>query len=102
MSDGDEELSPGEYLKDLAERICQIPVMYGTDGYDYDRLQEIARAIEPGHAHNFALIETVRKRQQEPGGLLTWILIDRFYCKSCLEQFENRKEQLSDSQPEWW
>jgi hypothetical protein len=102
MSDGDEELSPGEYLKDLAERIFQIPVMYGTDGYDYDRLQEIACAIEPGHSHNFALIETVRTKLQHPCGSLAWIRIDRFYCRSCLEQQENRHEACSDSQPEWW
>lgn len=43
---GPEALSDPEYLRDLAERLRHIPVMYGTDGYDIDRLYEMARAIE--------------------------------------------------------
>lgn len=44
--DDNEELPPAAYLRDLAERLRHVPVMYGTDGYDIDRLAEIARAIE--------------------------------------------------------
>ncbi len=39
------ELLPSEYLKDLAQRIFRIPVMYGVDQYDYERLNEIARDL---------------------------------------------------------
>ena len=40
------ELPAAEYLRDLANRLMHVPVEYGTDGYDIDRLAEIARAIE--------------------------------------------------------
>lgn len=39
------ELGPAEYLRDLAERLMHVPAMYGTDGYDCDRLKEIARVL---------------------------------------------------------
>lgn len=37
------EMSDAEYLRDLAERLMHVPATYGTDGYDTDRLSEIAR-----------------------------------------------------------
>jgi|JI10StandDraft_1071094.scaffolds.fasta_scaffold906808_1 hypothetical protein len=40
------ELPAAEYLRDLANRLMHVPVEYGTDGYDIDRLAEIAREIE--------------------------------------------------------
>lgn len=40
------ELSPADYLRDLAGRIFRIPAMYGVDGYDFDRLHEIARDLD--------------------------------------------------------
>lgn len=40
------ELPVVAYLRDLSERLMDIPVMYGTDGYDIDRLNEIARDLE--------------------------------------------------------
>jgi hypothetical protein len=40
------DLTDVEYLRDLAERLRHIPVMYGTDDGDIDRLLEIARALE--------------------------------------------------------
>jgi hypothetical protein len=43
--DEEPELDNVEYLRDLAGRIFRIPVMYGTDGYDYDRLYRIAREL---------------------------------------------------------
>lgn len=41
-----EEKSDTEFLCDLAERLMRIPVMYGTDQGDIDRLNEIARKLE--------------------------------------------------------
>lgn len=41
-----EELSDIDYLRDLADRINKIPTMYGTDGYDVERLQEMANKLE--------------------------------------------------------
>jgi hypothetical protein len=35
-----------EYLRELAERLRQIPVMHGVDGGDIDRLQRIASELE--------------------------------------------------------
>lgn len=40
------ELSDVAYLRDLAERLRNVPCMYGTDGYDIDRLQEVAQNLE--------------------------------------------------------
>jgi len=37
-----EEMNDSEYLKDLAERIRYIPAFNGVDGYDVDRIEEIA------------------------------------------------------------
>jgi hypothetical protein len=34
------------YLRNLADRIFRIPVMYSVDQGDCDKLREIARAIE--------------------------------------------------------
>lgn len=38
-----ESMDDEEYLRDLAERLRHIPVMYGTDDYDIGRLLQIAR-----------------------------------------------------------
>ena len=46
MSDGDFETSSVEFLRDLSERLRRVPVMYGTDGYDIDRLRWIAQDLE--------------------------------------------------------
>lgn len=35
-----------EFLRDLAERLRHVPVMYGTDDGDIDRLLVIAREVE--------------------------------------------------------
>jgi hypothetical protein len=40
------ELPTVEYLRDLAERLMRVPVMYGTDQGDVDRLLAIARLVE--------------------------------------------------------
>lgn len=42
----DEKLNDVQYLRDLAERVFRIPVKYGTDQYDTDRLCRIARKLE--------------------------------------------------------
>jgi hypothetical protein len=42
----DDELPPVEYLRDLADRIFQIPVKHGVDQGDHSRLLEIARSLE--------------------------------------------------------
>ena len=41
-----EEISDAEYLRNLMERIGRIPGTYGVDGYDMDRLREIASKLE--------------------------------------------------------
>lgn len=49
MTDEDEdfvELPPKQYLLDLANRLRRIPVVYGIDGYDIDRLAQIAKLIQ--------------------------------------------------------
>jgi hypothetical protein len=48
----DTELPPAAYLRDLAERLMHIPVMYGIDQGDSDRLAEIAREIEKAPARH--------------------------------------------------
>lgn len=40
-----DELNDADYLRDLSARLMDIPVMYGTDGYDVDRLSQIANSI---------------------------------------------------------
>ena len=40
------ELDDAVYLRNLAERLMRIPVMYGTDGYDIDRLHQIAAFLD--------------------------------------------------------
>lgn len=35
-----------EFLRDLAERLFRVPVMYGVDQGDSDRLYQIAKAME--------------------------------------------------------
>jgi hypothetical protein len=40
------ELVPTYFLRDLADRLMNVPGTYGTDQYDTDRLYSIARAIE--------------------------------------------------------
>jgi hypothetical protein len=41
------EVEDADYLRNLSARLRRIPVMYGTDGYDIDRLLEIARSLKP-------------------------------------------------------
>lgn len=42
-----EELNSVDFLRDLAERLMHVPVMYGTDQGDVSRLYDIARELEP-------------------------------------------------------
>lgn len=44
--EGNDELPPAEYLRDLVERMRHIPVMYGVDDYDISRLLNMAAVIE--------------------------------------------------------
>lgn len=41
----EDELSDEDFLKDLADRLMKIPVMYGTDQADVDKLYEIANKL---------------------------------------------------------
>lgn len=41
-----EELNDVEYLRDLAERLMHVPVMYGTDQFDVEKLHRIAKQLE--------------------------------------------------------
>lgn len=42
----DDELPDVEYLRNLAQRLMYVPVMYGTDQADCDRLYRLARELE--------------------------------------------------------
>lgn len=44
------ELNEADFLRDLANRLMNVPVRYGVDGGDIDRLAEIAAALRPGEA----------------------------------------------------
>lgn len=41
-----DEMEDWEYMRDLVERLREVPVMYGIDGYDIDRLSNIALDFE--------------------------------------------------------
>lgn len=45
-NNADPELSAVAYLRNLSDRLMHVPVMYGTDQYDSERLREIASKIE--------------------------------------------------------
>ncbi len=45
------ELNNVDYLRDLAERLMHIPVMYGTDQGDVSRLERIAKYLERNKKH---------------------------------------------------
>ena len=49
------------YLRDLAERLARIPVMYGVNGADIDRLREIAEEIEFAHDHHLEMAEAAER-----------------------------------------
>ncbi len=54
MDENEPELSDKEYLKDLAERLLHVPVMYGIDGYDIGRLSDMSSALpEPECKHDW-------------------------------------------------
>lgn len=36
-----------EFLRDLAKRLRHVPALYDIDGYDIDRLIEVAHEMEP-------------------------------------------------------
>lgn len=40
------ELDTVDFLRNLAERLLRVPVMYGTDQGDVDRLNRIAAELE--------------------------------------------------------
>jgi len=46
-----DEKSDVDYLRDLSERLREIPVMYGIDGYDIDRLSNMATTLELSKMH---------------------------------------------------
>lgn len=50
-----QELSPVEYLRNLSDRLMEVPCMYGTDQYDCDRLNEIAHLMEQRNLQNDAI-----------------------------------------------
>lgn len=41
-----DRLDDSDYLRDLAKRLYNIPVMHDTDGYDIGRLRDIAKTLE--------------------------------------------------------
>lgn len=46
IQEADQELGDVEYLRDLAERIMHVPVMYGTDDSDSSRLWRISKRLK--------------------------------------------------------
>jgi len=44
--DEEEIKTPAEYLRDLSERLREVPVMYGIDGFDIDHLRDLANDFE--------------------------------------------------------
>jgi hypothetical protein len=47
--DDEEELHPAAFLRDLSERLMRVPIMFGVDQGDCERLERIAMtlALEP-------------------------------------------------------
>lgn len=52
-------LTTKEYLRDLAERLRKVPVMYGTDDGDIDRLLELAKTVQ--YTEQDVVLELVRE-----------------------------------------
>lgn len=103
MSDDDKEPVSSEFLRDLAERLRGVPVMYGVDDGDIDTLGSIAGDLDhPRRACDFRPLDSYKKTVEKPGQPMTWIRVDRFYCCKCLKQSENVLETASPTQPEWW
>lgn len=48
-SDDEVELTDVKYLRDLAQRLFRVPVMYGVDQGDCSRLEDIATNLEKGN-----------------------------------------------------
>lgn len=42
------EPTPSEYLRNLADRLMRVPVMYGTNQYDVAKLYQLAKEWEDG------------------------------------------------------
>lgn len=79
VDENDVELPAAAYLRDLAERLMYVPVMYGTDQSDYVRLNLIAASmtqpainkINDGHVTAAEFIGYVRSRGYRADPILT-------------------------------
>lgn len=58
-------LSDQDYLRELAKRLMDIPVTYGTDGGDIDRLEDIANTLDKMHLNQTEMEERLGRIRKE-------------------------------------
>ena len=66
-----------DFLRDLAERLREIPVIYGTDEGDIDQLEEVAASIESEFGIKDHRMEEVLRRINGTPDAFRPILSDR-------------------------
>jgi hypothetical protein len=90
-------------LRELANGLRGTTVPVGGGRYLDDVLNQIAGELEKQQCdHEWKTIETVRRTHARSQGMVTWTCIDRFYCATCLDQRELKREDTTAQQPEWW
>lgn len=88
-----------EFLRSLATKAAKKQP-YTAD--EIERMTRCANELDARCDHQWRIIETVRRTHHNPGGLITWTCVDRFYCWSCLDRRELKKEETASEQPAWW
>jgi hypothetical protein len=71
-----EDMSDGEYLRDLSGRLMHIPVMHGVDQYDAERTYNMAKSVQKITAHKRRAIQIAAAQSIESGGILLYALCD--------------------------
>jgi len=57
----------------------------------------------PSHQHKWIYMETTYARPRESGNrVYCYKRVDRFFCETCLEQNEVKREEHLDSRPDWY
>lgn len=59
--EGSVELSDSEYLRDLARRLGHVPTAFWVDGYDQDRLLELAEKNDQDEANFVQFTDCLRE-----------------------------------------
>ena len=58
---------------------------------------------ERKHQHKWVHLETTYARPRESGNrVYCYKRVDRFFCETCLEQDEVKREEHLDSRPDWY